>query len=221
MISSATLYRLSGLALLVGALLSIIVDIVEDLFISVEDPHQILSASWLIVMLLSAFSSLLIVGGLPGILVRQRAQAGWLGLLGFVLTLVSGILLTGLTITRLLVFPYLAAAAPQLLTGDSPPASVITYTLVAALLVVVGAALFGVATMRAGVFPRWAGLLLILGVALNLALFVPLPNPIIGGVFDKMADVLFSLGLAWMGFALLAQGEAPIAQSLATSQLSA
>jgi hypothetical protein len=31
MISSAALYRLSGLALLVGALLSIIVDIAEDL----------------------------------------------------------------------------------------------------------------------------------------------------------------------------------------------
>jgi hypothetical protein len=220
MISSAALYRLSGLALLVGALLSIIVDIAEDLFISVADPHQVLSASWLTVMLVSTLSSVLIVGGLPGILVRQRAQAGWLGLLGFVLTLASGILLTGLTITRLLVTPYLAATAPQLLTGDSPPASYITYTLVAALLVAVGAALLGVATMRAGVFPRWAGLLLIVGVALNLALFVPLPNPILGGIFDKMADVLFSLGLGWMGFALLARSEAALAQALVAPQAS-
>jgi hypothetical protein len=221
MISSATLYRLSGLALLVGALLSLIVDVAEDLFISIEDPHQVLSASWLTVMLLSTISSVLVVGGLPGILVRQRAQAGWLGLLGFVLTLVSGILLTGLTITRLLVFPYLAATAPQLLTGDSPPVSIIMYTLVAALLVVVGAALLGVATMRAGVFPRWAGLLLIVGVALNLALLVPLPNPIIAGVFDKLADVLVSLGLGWMGFVLLARSEVSLVQPLEAAQVSA
>ena len=220
MISSAMLYRLSGLALLVGALLSISVDIAEDLFISVEDPHQVLSASWLTVMLLSTLSSVLIVGGLPGILVRQRAQAGWLGLLGCVLTLVSGILLTGLTITRLLTTPYLAATAPQLLTEGSPPASFVTYTLVATLLVVVGATLLGIATMRAGVFPRWAGLLLIVGVALNLAQFVPLPNLMLG-IFDKMADVLVSLGLGWMGFALLARSEATLVQPPVAAQVSA
>src|SRR5262249_41284126 len=138
MISSATLYRLSDLALLVGALLSITVDIAEDLFTTVEDPHQILSASWLSVMLLSALSSVLIVGGLPGILARQRAKAGWLGLLGFALPLVSGILLTGLTITRLLIEPYLAVTVPQLLGENSAPVSLIAYNLLTALLVLVG-----------------------------------------------------------------------------------
>jgi hypothetical protein len=46
------------------------------------------------------------------------------------------------------------------------------------------------------------GLLLIVSVVLNLALFVPLPG-LIGSIFDKIADVLFALGLAWMGSTLL------------------
>jgi hypothetical protein len=211
MISSATLYRVSGLALLLGALLDIIVDILNTLLFSSDNPQQALSQSWLIVTLLSILSSLLIVGGLPSICVRQRAQAGRLGLIGFVLTLVSGILLMGLTITRLLAEPYLAANAPQLLAANAPPASFTTYSLVAALLVTVGAVLLGLATMRAGVFPRWAGVLLIVGVVLNLATFSPLPE-----IIGTIADVLFTLGLAWMGSTLLADREATQIQPLAT-----
>lgn len=208
--SSATLYRVSGLALLLGALLDSIVDILNALLFSGDNPEQALSMSWLIVTLLSILSSLLLVGGLPGICVRQCIQAGRLGLVGFVLTLVSGILLTGFTITRLLAEPYLAAHAPQLLAGNAPPASFTTYTLVTALLVTVGAVLLGLATMRAGVFPRWAGLLLIVSVVLNLATFFPLPE-----IISTIADVLFALGLAWMGSTLLAGKEAKLGQPLA------
>jgi hypothetical protein len=216
MISSATLYRASGLALLLGALLDVIVDIFDTLlFSSGDNPQQALSLSWLIVTLLSILSSLLIIGGLPGICVRQCAQAGRLGLMGFVLTLVSGILLTGFTITRLLAEPYLAANAPGLLAGNAPPAAFTTYTLVAALLVAVGAVLLGVATMRAGVFSRWAGLLLIVSVVLNLATLFPLPE-----IIGTIADVLFALGLAWMGSALLRDRAAKLVQPLAAAQVS-
>jgi hypothetical protein len=211
MISSTTLYRTSGLALLLGAQLSIIVDILNMLLFSSDTSQQALSPSWLIVTLLSILSSLLIVGGLPGICVRQRTQAGWLGLVGFVLTLVSGILLTGFTITRLLAEPYLAANAPQLLAKNAPPTSFTTYTLVAALLVAAGAVLLGLATIRARVFPRWAGLLLIVSVVINLATFFSLPK-----IVGSIADVFLALGLAWMGSALLTEGEAKLAQPLAT-----
>jgi hypothetical protein len=213
--SSATLYRASGLALLLGALLEIIVAIVRMLLFPNDNPQQAVSMSqqyvslaWLIVALLNVLSSLLIVGGLPGVCVRQRAQAGWLGLIGFVLTLVSAILFVGIDVIDILVLPYLAATAPHLL---APPASYTTYLLVAVLLVNVGVVLLGLATMRAGVFPRWAGLFLIVAAVINLALFAPFP-PRIGNIVGKIAGVLFALGLAWIGATLLAEREAKLVQ---------
>jgi hypothetical protein len=217
--SSATLYRVSGLALLLGALLDIIATIFKMLLFpndnpqqAVSMPQQYVSLAWLIVALLNFLSSLLIVGGLPGVCVRQRVQAGWLGLVGFVLTLVSAILFVGIDVIDVLVLPYLAATAPQLL---APPASYTTYLLVATLLVTVGVVLLGLATMRAGVFPRWAGLLLIAGVVINLVVFFPLPA-IIGSIVGNVAGVLFALGLAWMGSVLLAEKGAKLVQPLVT-----
>lgn len=216
MISSATLYRASGLALLLGALLDVIAGIFTTLLFPGENPQQYVSTSWLLVQLLYVLSPLLFVVGLPGICARQRAQAGRLGLVGFVLTLVGAILLTGLNITDSIVIPYLAPTAPQPLT---PPASYTTYLLVATLLVTVGAVLLGLATMRAGVFPRWAGLLLIVGAVLNLALFSPLPE-IISSIVGTLASVLLALGLAWMGSALLRDKAARLVQPLAAPQVS-
>ena len=220
--SSTTLYRVSGLALLLGALLEIIVAIVRMLLLPNDNPQQAVSMAqqyvslaWLIVALLNFLSSLLIVGGLPGICIRQRARAGWLGLVGFVLTLVSAILFVGIDVIDVLVLPYLAATAPHLL---APPASYAAYLLVAIVLVNVGIVLLGLATMRAGVFPRWAGLFLIVAAVINLALFSPLPT-IIGSIVGKIAGVLFALGLAWMGSTLLADREAKLVQPLATPQV--
>lgn len=208
MISSATLYRLSGLALLVGALLEIVTAIAIALLFpsntpqqAASAPQQYLAASWLIVALLSLASSLLQVGGLPGVCVRQRAEAGRLGLVGFILTQAGSILFVGINVIDLLVLPFLAMNDPRLLT---PPASYMTYLLAAALLVTVGVVLLGLATMRAAVFPRWAGLLLIVSIVINLVSFTPLPAGI-GGLVEKGAEVLYALGLAWLGTVLLAE----------------
>lgn len=69
------------------------------------------------------------------------------------------------------------------------------------LLLVVGFVLFGLATWRARVLPRWAGLLVVAGVLIDFAAGFafggspPLPVGI----------VLASAGFAWMGYALATQ----------------
>ncbi len=81
------------------------------------------------------------------------------------------------------------------------------YLLVASLLFAVGRVLLGIATMRAGVLPRWAGLLILVGAVLNLVNF-PLSG-VIGGIVLLVAFVLFALGLGWIGYVLwTAKGEA-------------
>jgi hypothetical protein len=223
MITSATLYRLSGLALLMGALLEITATIVAALAFpndtpqqAASMPQQYVSAFWLILALVNLLSVLLEVGGLPGICVRQRAEAGRLGLVGFILTLVGSILIVGVQAIGLLVLPYLAENAPRLL---APPASYATYVLVAALLLSVGVVLLGLATMRAGIFPRWAGLLLVVSIVINLVSFSPLPASL-GGLVERIAAVVFALGLASMGYVLLAERQAALVETQATPQMS-
>ncbi len=213
--SSATLYRASGLALLLGALLGIIGTILNTfLFPGRGNPTQYTSALYVSVTLLSFIGSLLLVLGLPGMCVRQATRAGWLGLIGFVLTIVGGILFTSLSGVTFLVLPWLAVNAPQLAAGNGPPA-IFVYVLVASLLFAVGGVLLGIATMRAEVLPRWAGLLILVGAVLNLVDF-PLSG-IIGGIVGLVAFVLFALGLGWIGYVLwIAKGEA-LRQTVLTS----
>jgi hypothetical protein len=70
----------------------------------------------------------------------------------------------------------------------------------------VGLILFGIATVRAGVFPRWAGLLLIAGDVVFGA----------GDFFGSAAPIIFVVGalitcagLVWLGLALLSGSAAP------------
>ncbi len=199
--SSTTLYRASGLSLLLGALLGIIGNVVNDLVFSGNDPHQYPNGLWLATSLLGFIGSVLLVLGLPGIGARQAEKAGWLGLVGFVLTIVGGIMFTSFSAITFLVLPWLAVNAPKLAAGNGPPPAVFAYVLVAGLLFAVGGVLLGIATMRAGIFPRWAGLLIIIGAVLNLVDF-PL-NGIISGIVNAVAFAIFALGLAWIGYALI------------------
>jgi len=67
---------------------------------------------------------------------------------------------------------------------------------------IVGGLLFGIATFRAGVLPRWAGALLALSVALAPVAAL-LPN-----ASQPKIAVPFGVALAWLGFALLSERRA-------------
>ena len=152
-----------------------------------------------------------IVLGLPGMYIRQAERAGFLGLIGFLLTLLYILILgvAGDTINAF-VIPFLASAAPALLKG-SLPSGLETFFIIGQLLAFVGGLLLGIATLRAGVFSRWASLLLIVG-----AVFSFIGNfllPIIGTV----GIVLFLVGLAWLGSEVLSYRQPVIQSELPTN----
>ena len=64
-----------------------------------------------------------------------------------------------------------------------------------------GIVLFVVATMRARVYPRWAGLLVIYGIALYLISRVP-SDRVLSHAIAGASKLTFGLGIAWMGYAL-------------------
>ena len=71
----------------------------------------------------------------------------------------------------------------------------------------VGTIPLGIATMRAGVLPRWLGLLLILSGAAGLLGLLPLPY--LKNIPAIASAVLLFLGLGWAGYALWME---PVAQ---------
>jgi hypothetical protein len=195
LMSSVTMYRASGLALLLGAVLATMSSILFFVFSS--------STLSLVITWAFASGSVLLLLGMPGIVARQASRAGWLGLVGFLLMFLSWLLLASFTVVlRLIIFPWLSVHAPQVGTQlFSTDQALNVYTNLQLALFVLGGVLLGIATMRARAFSRWAGLLLIVGAVLD-------PVGFVSGIVGTVAAVLVTLGLGWMGYALLtAKGE--------------
>jgi hypothetical protein len=142
-----------------------------------------------ILMLLSAILLLL---SLPVMYARQANAAGWLGLTGY------GLLQTGILVLVLAASTPLLYPAPQ-----TPPGESWTFFLLGIALTL-GLLLTGIATIRADVYPRGAGILLLAAMAgfffvFFVAEFLP---PITGQVGSAIFGILLALALAWIGVAL-------------------
>ena len=194
--STATLTRASGLALLFGAVLFLFGSILSFAAAPLAPVWLVATATWM-----SGMVALLL--GLPGVAVRQASRAGWAGFIGYVLVFLGWVLLTGFyLVDDLIMFTWLNALAPQVYVQWSFNPAVVASIHVGYSLLARGGALLGIATFRAGVLPRWAGALLIAAAVAALGSFV-------SGVLTVVAVVLVVLGLGWMGYVLwTAQREA-------------
>jgi hypothetical protein len=116
-------------------------------------------------------SAVLLAIGLPGLYLHQEPRLGAFGATGFVLALAGTILAAGGQWTYVFVVPHFAGVTPELVnesTGSVLAGFVLSYAVLA-----LGWILFGLAALRAAVFPRWAALLIVAGAAIA---FLPLPS---------------------------------------------
>lgn len=125
-----------------------------------------------------------------GLHAAQSARGGWLSLVGALLYGSS--------------FVYFAGTTMYALVRKIPDYEALLAELgliywIHGTLMVLGGLLFGLAILRAGIFPRWTGVLLVIGVLLNLLVGL-LPVPDIGQV---LGSVLRNAALIGMGAALL------------------
>jgi hypothetical protein len=82
-----------------------------------------------------------------------------------------------------------------------------TITLLGGLAFLIGLILFGVATMRAGVLPRWAGPLLILGdVVFAVGTFAGSAALVV----EVVGALITCAAFVWLGLALLSTSDAPV-----------
>ena len=182
--SSSNLIRLAGLAALASGVLSAIGDLLT-LVVSRQDPQSATTTSYA-VDLLYLLSTALLLLGLVGLYTSQSQATGLLGLVGFLTTFLGTVLLVGALWFMVFGTPSLAAQDPELAESVLGQTGYLLMLLFGA----VGWVLFGVATLRARVYPRWAAILLIVGVVIAF-----LPIPLVG--------IVFSVTVAYLGFVLL------------------
>ncbi|HZR42657.1 MAG TPA: hypothetical protein VFB12_21225 [Ktedonobacteraceae bacterium] len=204
--SSRSLYRLSGGTLIVGSLFILIGTIMGAVLFPGHSStqEQVLSFPWLFMTLIILVGALLFAIGLSGMYLRQAGRAGVLGLVGFILLFLAMLLQgTAFSAVQIVVLPFLAQKAPQLMGGNSLPISAFLLLIISGLMQIVGDILLGIATMRARVFPRWTGILLLIsGIAFLLTL-PPLPSPI-SDLIETASFVAFAIVFLWCGYLLIA-----------------
>jgi hypothetical protein len=178
------------------------------------------TAPWLIVHVLAMATSIFGLLGLSGLYARQAEKSGWVGLAGYLLLTLWLALILGFTFVEVFILPPLATVAPTFVAswlgmfngagsaielGSLPTVWTITGPLY-----ILGGVLFGIATFRAGILPRWAGVLLAVGTAMGpLAALVPL---------DLQPKVAVPVGIAlmWLGYSLWSERRAKSAAVLAS-----
>ena len=209
MTTSQKLIRWSALAWLVSALTGIFFT-----FFAPSDFAQnvMRSGLWMPTHAALAVSYMLFVFGLIGVHLKQAEKAGWLGSTGFVLSFFSIIILTAQLIVSAWILPALAAQAgmPKTAAGLlDPSGSLAAFSTVVYLVyipTVIGLILLGISIMRAGVLPRWAGLLLIIGTLLDLAVLIGAP----GEMIVKAGDLIFDAGKLWIVYTLWSATRTPV-----------
>src|SRR5215217_5118192 len=166
----------SGLALVASLLLEWLVVPFEQL----GETEAYLTGSYFLSSGLRLLSTVLLGWALIGIYERQSRAAGTLGLWSFVVAFLGTALLAGNNWAEVFVWPTLAQVAPNILSGQ---------------IFFIGMILFGAATLRAGVYPRWAAVLLIVSIPLTMFL-----DPTQGTFQESIGQILFGIAVAALGF---------------------
>jgi hypothetical protein len=216
-ITASTLIRLAGLSAMVAGLCFLVI----GMFHPVNVPASVTTATWVNVHIFATALGFFGLFGMAGLYARQAEKSGWLGLAGFLLFSAWMTLVCGFSFVEAFILPRLATESPAFVAGilgmfSSIPSQVdlgILPTLwnISAPMYILGPLLFGIATFRARVLPRWAGALLVLG-----AVLVP-----VGGLVppEFQAKIMLPVGLAmaWLGYALFSERRVQASEALPVS----
>jgi hypothetical protein len=147
---------------MVGGVLLIVSDFLELLLVGYDLGEAATTGAYAMVTGLTLLGTVLLLVGLVGLYVCQSEAAGLLGLVGFLMSFLGNVLVAGALWEATFVVPWLAWETPELLDEGPTERLALGFTL-SYTLAGLGVILFGVATIRARVFPRVAAVLLIIG----------------------------------------------------------
>lgn len=199
------LIRWAGLSAMAAGIIFVVIQPIH--------PPDVLSSvttdAWAIIQSSKVAMCILGLLGLTGLYARQANEAGWLGLAGYLLFSLFYALTLPFVFAQAFILPLLATTAPAfveswlgIINPESPVEMnlgvlPVLYWLAGFAGYMLGGLLFGIATLRAGVLPRWAGGALAVGTVAPLALSLLLPHE-----FIRLAAVPMGMALAVLGYAL-------------------
>jgi hypothetical protein len=193
-VTKTTLIRLGAVAS-IGAALLAVAALVGFVAVVGSDPiaDHAGTAAFYVPATASLGSMLLLALGLVGLYLRQEDRFGGFGAASFTLALLVTVLAAGGQWTYVFVIPHIAGAVPEIVNegkGSVLVGFVLSYAVLA-----LGWILFGLATLRAGIVPRWASLFIVGGAAIA---FLPMPS----------RTLVLSVAMALVGARLLRESGA-------------
>ena len=211
------LIRWAGLSAMAAGIIFVVILLINPPYVL----SSVTTDAWAIIQ--SAKVAMCILGllGLTGLYARQANEAEWLGLAGYLLFSFFYALSLPFFFAQAFILPLLATTAPAFVEswlGIINPESPVEMNLgVLPVLYwaagfagyMLGGLLFGIATFRAGVLPRWAGGLLAVAGPLGPVAVALLPHAL-----ERYVGMPQGLALAWLGYALFSerreQASAPV-----------
>ena len=201
-ITTSKLIRWAGLSALLAGICYVLV----GLFHPANVASSVTTSTWAVVHVLACAMCFFGLLGMSGLYAKQAEKSGWLGLIGFVMISLWLVLIMGFSFVEAFILPALATAVPKLaeswmgmLNSSASPINLgvlPTLWTLSGPLYMFGGLLFGIATFRARILPRWAGVLFALGCFLApVAAVLPLETQ------PKMA-IPVGLALVWLGYGL-------------------
>jgi len=220
--NTKNLIRWAGLSAMVAGICFVVVGLLH--------PPNILSSvstnRWVIVHAVAIAMSLFGLPGITGVYARQAHAAGWLGLAGYLLFSLWLVLIFAFTFFEVFVLPLLATTAPTFAAGFLgifTGAAEMNFGGLAALwglsdaLFALGGLVFGIATFRARILPRWAG------GALTIAIILAPVSALLPNELRPLVAVPIGFAIALLGYALWSERRGHASESVsgrASPQLS-
>lgn len=200
--NTSDLIGMAGLSALLAGACYVLVGVFHPPNVS----SSVTTTRWEVVHILACAMCFFGLLGMVGLYARQEKKIGRVGLAGFLIFSLWLVLIMGFSFVEAAVLPRLATSDPRfvdgwfgMLTGSASTVhlgGLSTLWTLTAPLYMVGGLLFGVATFRARILPRWAGALLAAGTVLAPVAGL-LPN-----ASQPKTAVPVGLALAWLGYAL-------------------
>jgi hypothetical protein len=212
-ITVPNLIRAAGLsAVIAGAIFTAILPInPPDVFAPVN------TSSFILITSLKTAMSIFGLLGITGLYARQVEKTGWLGLAGYLMLTTFFALQMCFSFIEPTILPLLTSMAPAFVestlamrsgaVGSMNLGALATVYSLTSILFLFGLLVFGIATFRARILPRWAAALLAASGPLAGIMFGLLPNQL-----DPLTAIPTGIALVWLGFALLFERRAPAPQ---------
>src|SRR5918997_1524084 len=207
-VTTSGLIRWAGLSAMVAGIIFVGIQPIHPLDVLAS----VTTTEWAIIQSLKTAMCIFGLLGLTGLYARQANEAGWLGLAGYLLFSLFYALTLPFVFAQAFILPLLATTAPAFVEswlGIINPESPVEMNLgVLPVLYwaagfagyMLGGLLFGIATFRAGVLPRWAAGLLAVAGPLGPVAVALLPHAL-----ERYVGMPQGLALAWLGYALFSE----------------